>query len=49
MSEPTLVCPHCGKTVKRQVVWRQPHEQHVLYECEQHQAVIPVLKETLHE
>ena len=48
MAEPTLVCPHCGQPVARQVVWRKLHEQHLLYECEQHQAVVPVLKELSH-
>ena len=49
MSEPTLVCPYCGKPVARQVVWRQPYEQQIRHECEQHQAVVPVLKELSHE
>ena len=46
MTEPVLVCPQCGKPVFRQAVWRKPHEQKARYVCEQHQAVIPVLKET---
>ena len=49
MTEPVLICPQCGQPVARHVVWRQPHEQQIRYTCEQHQAVIPVFKETPNE
>jgi predicted RNA-binding Zn-ribbon protein involved in translation (DUF1610 family) len=49
MTDPKLVCPQCGQPVIRHVVWQQPNEQQIRYECEQHQTVVPVVKETPHE
>lgn len=49
MNNPILVCPHCGNPVDRQVIWRKPHEIRVSHTCEQHQSVVPVLKECGHE